>query len=251
MPSTAAMAWGAAHQDAHDALVAMGIPSKEAKELLKGLSGVDSGDIATQALRLRGRQNKRVTAPSGAPAGAVPLNPPSATQSAAKAAVNQPAAAAKPKTKGPVPEPAIPAAMRLKMPPPDWNAILGRPKPQPAAPPPAPITPPQGAEQPPQQQLPGKPRYRVPLVSYPTPAPIAGAPSAPVAEAQPTAQPQPQAPPQLPGQAPEINSMEDYNKLAPGTLFRWTGEGAHRGRLFRAHVNPQAGRQQVFGKAPQ
>jgi len=264
-----------AHKDAHDALVMMGTPTEEAQKLIGAIQGHDSGQILGQALAARRRQNARVAPAPGAPQGAVPLNAPSATQSAATAAV----APVMTGTMRPsqTPPSATPYAT--------WGAASGTaPPPAPIAKkpsmlraftptrkaerPPAPSAPePQGTVttvgpegtpvQTPVPRVPGpegvqlaqKPKvpFNMLRAFTPQPAPMTQAPSAPTAAPPPPSAPRP---PQAAGTVPEISTLEEYAKLAPGTLFRWMGEGAHRGRLFRAHVNPTAPRTQVFGKAP-
>jgi hypothetical protein len=261
-----------AHRTAHDALVSMKVPSEEAHQLVHAQPEPDPNlshdDAVSQllfgALRQRASGQKRVQMPAGGPQGAVPLHPAGGAQTGVpthpppKPTGAPPEAPAKAATGGPasVPTgraPIAPAPIGGARPTFDTGVYSRLAKelhgsPEPTTPPLEAATPPVG---PAQAQI-EKPRIRMRLARGMPVAPI-GAPPPAEPSAAPT-QPQPQQelppagpaaaqtqqkPPGAEGGTPEIADEEQYNRLAPGTLFRWMAPGPFQGRLFRAHVKGQ------------
>jgi hypothetical protein len=267
-----------AHRTAHDALVSMKVPSEEAHRLVHAQPQPDpnlSHDDAVSrllfgALRQRASGQKRVQLPAGAPQNAVPLHPPEAprTPPAPSAPASESTAAAAQLN----PE-LSDQAQRIRQ---RWEAAKkGGPPPAPFPWRRAPIgtggktptEPPSGAWQnvpgtepgggavsatePPQAKV-EKPRIRMRLARGMPVAPIGAPPPAEPASTETEPQPEQKLPPAGPaavqpaqkspaaeGTAPEIANEEQYNRLAPGTLFRWMAPGPFQGRLFRAHVKGQ------------
>jgi len=242
-------------------MVKMGVKSKSAREALEGLQGTDPGQLIQMAYKRGQSGSGRPPAQPGPPQGAVRSAPASANPGAWRPV---PGAAPSPGWRNVPPAPiAQPAQARQKVP---WRDVfatfLGLPRAQ--APSAQPTQPP--AQTPATPQAGQKPRFRVPLVSYPSqttpqaqlglappPAPITPRPSpTPSPVAQPAAPQEHTWPGKETGvdMPPDIGSLEEYNALPKGTLFRWMGGGPHNGRYFVAHMHPAEGRQVVFGQAP-
>jgi hypothetical protein len=206
------------HNDAFSALTALGVPEKEAMNLVSAIPDVtDPGEIVRSALRSRNPGSRAKTLPGG-PSGAVLINP-SATDS--KNTVNSagPAAAVAPvmgqpqpptapianrpnlrtfipqKPAPPVQQPVSPAAAQTRAPISLKNFV-----PRPAAP------------------KPEKPRIRVKAAGQRIPvAPIGGS------------SPEPAAPAKAPANAPVmIRTYDEYDQLAPGTEFVWPDGHVYR-----------------------
>lgn len=176
--------WTDQHQDAHDAMVTMGVPKKEARKLLEGLPAGQAGDLMRQALRARTGAQRPAQPIPGAPSGAVPLNPPAKPSPPPTPTPSGPPPIAAPPQK----QPSGPAAGTTQKKKDTFNRIAdaltgwmapswvgGGPTPS-KLPPKAPIGPAlaQTQPEPPAQPPAEKPRIRVPLVSRQIPpAPIA------------------------------------------------------------------------------
>jgi hypothetical protein len=222
--------WTPHHETALAALTTLKVPTKEGRELLSPLQGVDDpGELLRLALRQRATANKRFTMP-GAPQNAAPVNPPAPKQSG-------------PSLKGFTP------AMPPQRPSPSLmgqggdiyrnlaNQIHGvnlrgftpkRPAPL------APIVSPTAVG--PQE----KPRVRIKAAGHRIPpAPIGGpavapAPTMPSGPQQ-VAQNVPRQA-QVPTRPPVISSDAEFHKLEPGTVFHWAPDG----HLYRKEPEPES-----------
>jgi hypothetical protein len=251
MPAQQTQAWSPQHEDALKALIHLGLGKQYGRSLLEAMPQQNSlDDLVNMAVQAHGKAYSRTkTLPvKGGPKNAVPLKDPAKKAGPAPAPLGAapptqrpsgpvplpkvtaaerlagPGAPPPAQPGGPVPSPAVSAAQRLQVPRESWSSILGR-----SAPPPAPLSPAAAQTQP--QGQPGptagalgpseKPRIRVRTVGQRIPAAPLGAPA-------------PAAGPTTPSGPPMISTREDYDKLPPGTLFKWSD-----GRLYRAHVKQE------------